>query len=125
MSTTAEIKIEKATSLKVTVKVVKKDPDRQERRIPVDISGWTIRFVVRNTDDPTDPVTPHIIKNTPTDITILTPAINGVFTFTIAKADTSSMTPGDFRYGIRRQDAGSETMELKGDFILEKAIETT
>ncbi len=89
--------------------------------VPVDISGWDIRFDVRKTDKTPDPA-----------IFSKTAAVTGVYGVTralntqravVSLTDTelNTVTARTYRHSWKRMDDGVETVLSRGDFIVEKA----
>lgn len=97
------------------IKVVDKDG------IPVNIAGFTLVFDVRKKDTSPDPA-----------ILSLTPAITGIYnvdplvntqvaTVTITDTQMNLFKGQTYRYSLKRNDNDSETILVRGDFIVEKA----
>jgi len=78
------------------------------------ITGWTIQFTVRKAYGD---ATALITKTTGAGIAI-TNATNGVFTVTIASADTSGLEQRAYVYDISRTDAGNRTVLTIGNLTL-------
>jgi hypothetical protein len=78
------------------------------------ITGWTIKFTVRkNYNDPTALIT----KTVGSGITV-TDATNGVFTITIASADTSGLDLRAYAFDVQRTSAGNRTVLTIGNLTL-------
>lgn len=71
------------------------------------LSGWTLSFTTTE-----DQGSALITKTTSSGITV-TDATNGIFTVTLAAADTSAL-PGSYGYRIRRTDSGQNTLLAYG-----------
>lgn len=89
--------------------------------VPVDISGWDIRFDVRKTDKAPDPA-----------IFSKTAAITGVYNasralntqravVSLTDTELNTVTARTYRHSWKRMDDGVETVLSRGDFVVEKA----
>lgn len=83
----------------------------------VDITGWTIIFVVKVKDTASDP---GLISVT----CALTDPTNGVCTATVADTVMDTLLPRTYRYSFKRTDGGAETILAYGDFVVQKATAT-
>ena len=93
---------------------------------PVDITGWALAFAVRRSD--TSSGSPVLSKATGSGITIVGTydAVHEDNTqrARVAIADTDTfdgdvlVTPGTYRYSLKRTDAGAEKTLAYGKFVL-------
>jgi hypothetical protein len=81
------------------------------------ISGWALAFYLKKAY--TDAVA-LVTKTSGSGITV-TDAVNGVFTVTLATADTDQ-TPGNYVYDVWRTDSGQETALAHGRFSIGPAV---
>ncbi len=78
------------------------------------ISGWTLQFTMRTQyGDPTALVT----KTNGSGIAI-TDSVNGVFTVSLASADTAGLDLRAYVYDIQRIDSGARTVLTIGNLTL-------
>jgi len=84
---------------------------------PQDISGWTLRWDMRRSDNEADPAV--LTKATGSGIAI-TSGPNGQGTITIDDTDTDTLAPRLYRHALKRADPGSETVLLYGNAVLGK-----
>jgi hypothetical protein len=87
----------------------------------VNISGWTILFVVRKKDATPDPAmisqTASVTGSFNTD-----PLLNTqVASVTVADTDMDLFKAGTYRYSWKRMDAGAEVILAYGDFVVQRA----
>ncbi len=89
--------------------------------LPVNITGWVLRFDVRKKDSSADP-----------PILSFTPNITGTFNASrelntqravvvVTDTDMNKFKAGTYRHSWKRMDDGSETVLAWGDFIPQKA----
>jgi hypothetical protein len=78
------------------------------------ITGWTLAFTVKQKYGDAIAV---VSKSTSSGITI-TDAVNGVFTVTIASADTNLLDQQGYVYDIQRTNAGNRTVLAIGNLTL-------
>ena len=93
---------------------------------PRDITGWSIRFEVRDALGGTSALS----KTTASGITI-SDGGKGMLSIALAKADTSSLTVSaslaagkGYVWEVRRTDAGSTAVLARGQLILEQEVIT-
>jgi hypothetical protein len=79
------------------------------------ISGWTLAFTLKKlyTDN-----TPVFTKTTGGGGITITDSVNGVFTITIASADTSGLDLRAYAFDIQRTNAGNRTVLTIGNLTL-------
>ena len=85
----------------------------------MNITGFAIQFSLKLTVEDSDLIT----KTVGSGITLTDPT-NGVLTVTIDDTDTTSLSPGNYVYSLKRTDAGNETTFAIGTITLIKAAQT-
>ena len=79
----------------------------------IDITGWTVRFTVKDKSDLDNNDTKAVIKK---DVTSHSDPTNGQTSVTLTDTDTS-IEPQLYKYDIKFETAtGSETTFIEGDF---------
>ena len=99
MATTADIEFHKGEDVVITVTM---DP-------LVVVTGWTIQFKMRRAFDQTVLVTKSASLTNPT---------SGIFTITIARADTQALDARQYVYDITRTDSGQQAVLTIGNLNL-------
>jgi hypothetical protein len=97
--------------------VYQKTPEGVLTTTPQNITGWSLRWDMRRSDNEADP--PVISKTTGAGIAV-TSGPNGQGTITIDDADTDALVPRLYRHSLKRTDPGSETELLFGNAVLGK-----
>lgn len=82
---------------------------------PENITGYSITFEFCQNDYTT------VYSKTVGSGIVLTDAVNGVLQVTVDPADTSALTPGVYRYALKRTDAGSEAVLAHGTVLLQRS----
>jgi hypothetical protein len=85
--------------------------------VPTNITGWWIRWMLRATSGGTVSVTKD---NGGTGGLVITDALNGIFTVSLAKADTSGLTiqTTPWFWEARRYDNGASTCLAQGTLTI-------
>lgn len=95
------------------------EPD--ENSVPVNITGWDIRFDVRKTDKAPDPA----IFSKSASITgtyAVTRALNTQrAVVSLSDTEMNTVKSRTYRHSWKRMDDGVETVLSRGDFVVEKA----
>jgi len=106
---------------KIFTQHVLNGPPDDDASIPVDITGWNIRFDVRKSDKAPDPA---IFSKTATIVGVY----NAVRALNTQRAQTSltdtelnTVTNRTYRFSWKRMDDGVETVLCRGPFVVEKA----
>jgi hypothetical protein len=81
------------------------------------ISGWALAFYLKQKY----PDLAALVTKTGGSGITVTDAVNGVFTVTLATADTDQ-TPGNYVYDVWRTDSGQETALAHGRFSIGPAV---
>jgi hypothetical protein len=93
--------------------------DHTSQAIAIDITGWTITFVVkRSTDDPDSKALLSKAANVAGTFNATASANTQRGTVTINRADTSFLSSGKCVYEWRRTDTGFNTPLRRGDLEL-------
>lgn len=82
----------------------------------VDISGWSLEFVLR--DYPEAPTV--VLTKTTTDGIALSDPTLGICRVTIPRADTVLLNAQGYAYTLRRTDAGYSGVLAYGDFLVKE-----
>ena len=89
--------------------------------VPVDISGWDIRFDVRKSDKAADPA---IFSKTGTVAGTynVDPLVNTQYVFvSLTDTEMNTVKASTLRYSWKRMNDSVETVLSRGDFVVEKA----
>lgn len=92
-----------------------------EAGVPIDMTGMTLVFDVRAKDTSPDPA---ILSKTPslTGSYNVDPLLNTQQALvTLSDDDMNLFKAKTYRYSLKRDDSGSETILARGNFIVEKA----
>jgi hypothetical protein len=86
---------------------------------PTDVTGWSMTFTVRNKLAGSTQFTKD---NGGTGGLTIVDAKAGTFKVSIAKGDTSGLTPGGFVYDVKRTDSGSNAILANGTITLRQEV---
>jgi hypothetical protein len=80
---------------------------------PADITGWTIVSTIKDKLGGTTQFTP---------VVTITDAGRGKFKAALPRANTSSLSPGDFVWDVRRTDSGNNTVLAHGELTVRQPV---
>lgn len=97
----ATLKVNRGTTYSISV-------NYQRDGVATTLVGATVRFTMKETefDDSTDDSTAAVLKN------VTDGDASGNATITIDPADTATLTPGDYFYDIKVQEAGGDIYKV-------------
>lgn len=98
--------------------IYQKDASGNLTTTPQNLTGWSLRWDMRKTDNAIDPVV--LTKSTGGSGITIDVGSGGTGTITIADTDTDALPPRVYRHALKRTDNGSETVLLYGNAVLGK-----
>lgn len=78
-------------------------------QVVTSIAGWTLLFTLRDVPGGT---TQFTVSG------VITNGASGIYTVTIPRASTLSLTPGTYDYDVSRTDSGSRAVIAYGSLVL-------